>query len=525
MESDRAGPSASAGGMSGVPRRAFVQGLLAAGVAAGTMPVWASGATARAKNQTVDWQEFDRLVESAFDRMRLVGAAVAVVSADRVLHTATFGDRSLAPRRSVTRNTRFRVGSTTKSMTAALLATYVDEGLLGWDQPVIDAWSGFRAPTDELTRALRVRDLVGMASGLGEPPSTSLRFGGPTTAQLLQSVVNLPVINQPGQEFYYNNTVYAVGGYLPFLASGIAPADLRPAYTQAMFDRLFAPAGMTGAQIADDPRGLVADYATGNQFDLRPKATTLPFGPIGSHTPAGGALAGLRDMAAWVRLQLRQGVSVNGGQVVSAANLAECWKPHVTTPAPGELDPDYASAGYAMGWLREEYKDSSSLIWHNGAIDGFASFIGFLPQHDVGLVVLNSMTAAPIGTLFYTYVLNLLLSEQLGLNVGVPDKVLAETASAFDELRQLGRQAEPVDADAMAPFLGYYEGGYSLVREGRDLQLRISSRVMPLEVMPDGSYVMSGGFMVGVPVNLAIESDGVPHVEIVGLETVRRTIG
>jgi len=135
------------------------------------------------------------------------------------------------------------------------------------------------------------------------------------------------------------------------------------------------------------------------------------------------------------------------------------------------------------------------------------------------------MTSTPIGNLFYTYVLNLLLSEQLGLNVGVPDKVLADTASAFDEIRQLGRQAGPVDPSAIAPFLGYYEGGYSLVRDGRDLQLRISSRVMPLEVMPDGRYVMSGGLMVGVPVKLAIESDGVPHVEIVGLETIRRTTG
>jgi len=505
-------------------RRAFVQGMLAAGVAAGTVPVWASSAAAgRATDVPDDWLDFDDLVGSAFDQMRLVGAAVAVVSADQVLHTATFGDRSLAPRRPVTESTRFRIGSVTKSMTATLLATYVDEGKLGWDQPVVDAWSGFRAPTDELTRALRVRDLVGMASGLAEPPSTSLRFGGPTTAQLLQSVVNLPVINQPDKEFFYNNTVYAVGGYLPFLASGVAPQDVRPAYTQAMRERLYAPAGMTGAQIADDPRGLVDDYATGNQFDLRPRATTIPFGPIGSYTPAGGALADLRDMAAWVRLQLRQGVSVDGGRVVSAANLAECWKPHVTTALPRELDPDYVSAGYAMGWIREEYEDASSLIWHNGAIDGFASFIGFLPQHDLGLVVLNSMTAAPIGNLLYTYVLNLLLSQRLGLNRGVPAKVLAANTSAWDELRQLGRQARSVDNTAVAPFLGYYEGGYSLVLDGPDLQLRIGSRVMPLEVMPDGSYVMSGGFMVGIPVKLAIESDGVPHVEIVGIETVRRT--
>ena len=107
-------------------------------------------------------------------------------------------------------------------------------------------------------------------------------------------------------------------------------------------------------------------------------------------------------MAAWVRLQLRQGSSVGGGGVVSAANLAECWKPHVTLPLAPDLDPDAVKAGYGMGWLREEYKDGTSVVWHNGSIDGFTTYMAFLPQHDLGLVVLNNMTAAPTGTLWYT---------------------------------------------------------------------------------------------------------------------------
>jgi hypothetical protein len=41
----------------------------------------------------------------------------------------------------------------------------------------------------------------------------------------------------------------------------------------------------------------------------------------------------------------------------------------------------------------------------------------------------------------------------------------------------------------------------------------------------DGSYVVSAGFMVGVGVKLALERDGTPHVEIVGVETVRRNTG
>ena len=54
---------------------------------------------------------------------------------------------------------------------------------------------------------------------------------------------------------------------------------------------------------------------------------------------------------------------------------------------------------------------------------------------------------------------SLLLSERLGLNVGIPDKALAAGASVLDELSQLGRQAGPVDATAVTPYLGYYEGG------------------------------------------------------------------
>ena len=231
-------------------------------------------------------------------------------------------------------------------------------------------------------------------------------------------------------------------------------------------------------------------------------------------------------MGAWVRLQLRQGASVDGVRVVSAANLAECWKVQVETPIARDLDPDYVSAGYAMGWLREEYPDGSSLVWHNGAIDGFASFIGFVPQHDVGSGRAQQHDGRPDGE----HVLHLRAQPAVERAAGAQRRRARQgarrnDAAALDAVRQLGRQAAPVDLAAVEPYLGQYEGGYSLVREGRELQLRISSRVMPLQVMPDGSYVMSGGFMLGVGVNLALESDGVPHVEIVDVETVRRTIG
>ncbi|WP_345702117.1 serine hydrolase domain-containing protein [Kitasatospora terrestris] len=377
-----------------------------------------------------------------------------------------------------------------------------------------------------MTRSLRVRDLLGMATGIGEPPALSgLHEGDPTAPQLLHSLTTLPVTAPPNTAYLYNNTVYSVGGYLPLLATGVPGDALTGRFADEMREQVFGPTGMAGARIADDPRGLVTDFMRGHVPDLTGANRPLAFGPVGSYAPAGGTLASLEDMAAYVRLQLRGGVSVDGRRVVSAANLAECWEPHIPVPVSPDLDPDVTASGYGMGWIRNRFCDGTPLVWHNGGIDGFTSYIGFLPEHDLGLVVLNGTNPSPTGPYFYLYVLNLLLSERFGLNKGVPEKVHAAYLAALEDLRALGRRTAPTDPGATAPYLGHYEGGYRLTRNGRDLFLQLGPRTMPLGVLPDGSYVATGGLLVGNEVRLTPDVDGTPRIEVVGFETVRRTVG
>jgi CubicO group peptidase (beta-lactamase class C family) len=195
-----------------------------------------------------------------------------------------------------------------------------------------------------------------MASGIGEPESTVLHFSDPTAAELLRSIVNLPVDNPPNVQFFYNNALYAAGGYLPPLLNETAPADLETAYARLMTERVYQPVGMTSARITSDPRPFVADYATGHAPDFVHGTATEPFAPLGSYAPAGGTLANLTGMANYVTMQLRRGVAIDGTRVVSEANLAECWNPHIAVPTSAVLDPDAVSTGYGMGWMSVEYK-------------------------------------------------------------------------------------------------------------------------------------------------------------------------
>ena len=456
----------------------------------------------------------------------VVGAAIAIVTADGIDHRNTYGVRDLTSGAPFTPDTHFLVGSTTKSMSSLLVATHVDDGALAWDQPVRDVWPDFRAPSDALTRELRVRDLFGMASGIGEPVSTVLHFGDLTAGELLRSIVNLPVDNPPNVQFFYNNTLYAAGGYLPPLLHTTAPEDLETAYARLMTERVYQPVGMTSARIASDPRPFVADYATGHAPDFVHGTAAEPYAPLGSYAPAGGTMANLNGMANYVAMQLRRGVAIDGTRVVSEANLAECWTPHVDVPIAAALDPDAVSSGYGMGWMSVMYDGGIRLVWHDGGTDGFSTYLGFFPEENLGLVILTNIGPTPRGSNFSRYVLNLLLETRFGLNRGANAALIAQYQDAAQQLDDLARQALPVDPVEVAPYLGHYEKGWSLAFDpDGTLRLRQSSRAIRVMAMPDGGYVMAGGFSAGLPLRFFRDENGMPWLDIPDVERVRWMVG
>jgi CubicO group peptidase (beta-lactamase class C family) len=514
----RRGAASSADTLS---RRALLKGAVATGfgVAAGAGPLLAPS-NACADAMPTDWQSFDRDVQMAMSTFGMVGAAVAVVNGAGVLHQQTFGVRDRASGAAVTSDTLFRVGSATKSMTSLLVASFVDQGLLDWDQPVVKVWPAFHAPTPALTEGLRVRDLMGMDSGLGEGP-LAFHYDASTAIQLMQAVAVLQVRTPPFTEWYYNNVVYAAGGYLPLLAKRVPAEELYPAYVEAMQERVFVPIGMSGARIGNDPRPFTDNYAMGYGADFVEGTAALNWIPIGCISPAGAVLASVADMAAFVRTQLRGGVSPTGARVVSVRNLEQCWRPHIPVPLNPLDGQDIESQGYGMGWIDYTYKGGRRLIWHTGFWDGFGAFIGFFPEEDLGLAIVTNMSVGS-SNFFYKYVLNLLLSETFGINRELNAKVIAGYRDAAKSLADMAAQSIAADAGTIAPFLGYYQRGYRLAFDAAGvLRLYLSAAADRVRRMADGNYVLASGQSAGTVIRLARDSVGVPEMTLEGFETVR----
>lgn len=384
-----------------------------------------------------------------------------------------------------------------------------------------EVWSAFRAPTDELTAELRVRDLLGMGTGLGARPLADLQQGYPSPRQLLESVTWLPVLGPPHTQFFYNNTVYAVGGYLPALARGAEPEELLTVHTQLMQERVFGPVGMVTARKGDAPRPFSDDYATGYTPDFEQGTAAEPWVTVGSFAPVGGTFASLKDMAAYLTLQLRGGTTTAGQRVVSAQNLAECWKPAIAIPLPPDAASDVSDVFYCLGWTTARYS-GRQVLSHMGGEDGFTCNIAFLPDDDLGLVVLTNAGPTPSGQPFCGYALSLLLEHRFALKADPQGAVFSGYEAAAGTLADQAAQAAPVDPAAIAPFPGYYEEGFRLAFDGAGaLRLYLQNRAWRVLGQPDGCCVIGSGVIAGTALSLSRDAVGIPLLELHDIGTVR----
>lgn len=476
-------------------------------------------------------------IEDALATFGVPGAAVALVHGRAVVYLRGFGVRDVRSGSPVTPQTRFRIGSVTKSVTALLLATLVEDGLLDWDDLVVDLLPAFRAPTSELTASLRLRDLLGMGSGIAESADLSLPVveffmmaGQTSAADVLTSIAEQPVIGAPGTTYAYNNTLVSAAAYIGLLAAGAVGEDgLEPAYATAARERVFRPLGMSSAAIAEDPRPLGDDYAAGYTHNLFGDLSPLPFVPLAGIAPAGSGLASAEDLAAYLVALINGGVAGDGQRVVSESNLAELFRPGVEMNladlAPPGFMPDTASLHYGMGWVIETFRDGRTLIWHSGGIDGFATLVGFLPGERIGFAVVTNEDR--VGGVCNLLVRASLLGRLYGIETHLPALLAEAWPQVVAQTADLAAQTQPVDPGAIAPYLGFYDHGFRLRLDGDRVYLEQGLHILPLKALLDGDYVVTDGpdVVQEARVSFVSSDDGVPVMTIAGFPPVRWLTG
>jgi hypothetical protein len=119
---------------------------------------------------------------------------------------------------------------------------------------------------------------------------------------------------------------------------------------------------------------------------------------------AGGIQCSLKDMLAWVKVQLAEGKINKEQRLFSAQQHQQMWQAHTIMPlyaSSKRRDNSHFSA-YGLGW-RINDMNGYLQVHHTGSLAGMYSFVSLFPELDLGFVVLtNQQSSAARSALMYT---------------------------------------------------------------------------------------------------------------------------
>lgn len=413
----------------------------------------------------------ERLTEQGADEP---GVAMSVIRDGEVIAQRYVGLSSLEPRIPIGPETRFHIVSVSKTFVVAAVLVLAARGALRLDDDIRRYLPELPGPELPGANAATIRHLLSMTSGLRDVLEIERLRGvwtsGPSrTRELLdlayrQTAVSAP----PGAQYMYANVNVLLLDELIARVSGM-PAD---AFRRAA---LYEPLGLTATSARPHDGVLVPDLAEPYVPDGRGGwSRSRDLLGIAADT----LTTTLGDLTRWL-LALRTG-TVNGVAVTAA--MAEPTRLRAGTPI-----------YYGLGLAVRRYR-GLAVLCHTGSQPGYKAHVAYVPERDLGVVMLSNREDTSPATLAASIV-----AELIGDDFPVPHPAAAA-----------GRRSR----ETAAAQLQAVEGSYVDLETGEWVALTVEDGVLRGETLGDPVFLYGEGggvfrdgddYRATVPVELRME--------------------
>lgn len=327
----------------------------------------------------------ERTVTPLINAQAIPGMAVAVIYQGQP-HYFTFGKADVAANKPVTPQTLFELGSISKTFTGVLGGDAIARGEIALGDPVAKYWPEL---TGKQWQGIRMLDLATYTAGglpLQVPDEVT------DTASLLRFYQNWQPQWKPGTTRLYANASIGLFGALAVKPSGMS-------YEQAMTTRVFKPLKLDHTWI-NVPKAEEAHYAWGYREG---KAVHVSPGMLDAE--AYGVKTNVKDMASWLIANmkpdslhapsLKQGIALAQSRYwrVGAMYQGLGWEmlnwPVDAKTVVGGSDNKVALAPLPVAEVNPPAPPvKASWVHKTGSTGGFGSYVAFIPEKQLGIVML-----------------------------------------------------------------------------------------------------------------------------------------
>lgn len=263
-------------------------------------------------------------------------------------------------------DTKFRIGSITKSFTAMAILQLKQKGLLDLTDTVKKYFPGFPRG-DKIT----IHHLLVHTSGIPDIEFFSdyqqkkvLPF---TCRGLIDWIKSKPFLFEPGQKWSYSSSGYILLGGIIEKISG-KPFEL---YIK---ENILVPLNMKDTGY-DHHGQIIRGRAAGYRLKKNKLLVNADYVDMSIPHAAGAMYSTAWDLYLWDR-------SLYTEQLVSMELLNKMFTPYMKTP--------YYDLSYGCGWLIGEQFGRKRIV-HTGGIDGFSAILDRYPEDDVCIVILCNL--------------------------------------------------------------------------------------------------------------------------------------
>jgi CubicO group peptidase (beta-lactamase class C family) len=309
------------------------------------------------------------------------GMSIAIVENDKIIYAKGFGKRN-EQGELVTPDTLFDIASLTKSFTAALIASQIDQGKYRWDTKVLRLFPDFKLYNTKATQEFAVKDLIAHHSGLPEEALDALGNFGYSTDHTLYALRFVQPVTPFKTAFAYQDVFLEIAKKIIEKYSGTS-------YAENLHQLIFQPLNMNHSYVRTE-----AALNKNNNFaqpfayyagKIDPYPSNYPYlsakWALQIGVAGGGIQSSAIDIAKWLIFNMNNGI-VNNHSLITASNMRFIHSPQTIISL---------NNSYGEGWYidKKEYQPYT-LLYHSGGGTGMHALMAYIPEKKLGIVILTN---------------------------------------------------------------------------------------------------------------------------------------
>ncbi|MBX9603183.1 MAG: beta-lactamase family protein [Bryobacteraceae bacterium] len=312
-------------------------------------------------------ERIERLIQEEMGKAKAPGVSVAVGMKGEVVYASGFGLADIENNIAVTPQTRIRLGSISKPITAVAVLQLAERGKLDLDAEVQEYLPQF--PRKQWP--LRIRHLLSHSGGIRhyqgrEMDSVDHYYNRVDPLRIFSGD---PLLYEPGSKFLYTTYGYNLLGAVVESITGDFVGHLR--------DHVFTPAGMESTG-PDDHFAIIQHRSRGYTLHGTMLANA-GLADTSNKIPGGGLIGTASDLA-------RFAMATGAGKLLKPESLRAMWTRFRTT--------DGVRQGYGMGWTVAD--EPRLQVGHTGGQQGATTHLIYYPEDDVAVAVMLNRDSAPV---------------------------------------------------------------------------------------------------------------------------------